>query len=52
MLILFPGAADGECHTELILIGLAFFLTWFVTKAKVSLAGIGIIILIGGLICT
>ncbi len=52
MLILFFLALLMEnVILELILIGLAFFLTWFVTKKlKVSLAGIGIIILIGGLL--
>ena len=36
---------------ELILVGLAFFLTWFVTrKPKLSLAGLGIMIIIGGIL--
>jgi len=36
---------------ELILVALAFFLTWFVTrKPKLALSGLGIILLIGGII--
>jgi len=38
---------------ELILVALAFFLTWFVTrKPKLALSGLGIILLIGGIIFT
>ncbi len=36
---------------ELILVAIAFFLTWFVTrKPKLSLTGLGIIILVGGIL--
>jgi rod shape determining protein RodA len=36
---------------ELILVAIAFFLTWFVTrKPKLSLVGLGIMILVGGLL--